>query len=589
MTAKITPIKAIVTIILSACAGAMLCMNTIGIENFLLHILIIIISAVSLKIQQVRLPKARLFKAGSFLLALVWLMGHSFSIDNSLRSIVQSYRHIVKSAVYVVGATFFIYQLCRLLFLLLESSYKKQSDFIKKPFIFLLICWGIPVITCYPANLCNDVWNQLSQYFGFSAFTAHHPPVHTLIIGFFTQVGVWIGDANIGLYFFILAQTLIYALVLSYSFTLLKKLSAPGWLLFLSIITAGLSPYYANRVSLVLKDNLYSVAVLLFITELVYALLDFSGFLKSKKHICLWTLSVLGILLFRNNGKHILYPTVLVLLVILFKKRKVFSRQTVFQSLGLLFLPILFAGAINLAVTNSFGIQKGSIAEALSLPFQQTARCVWEHGSEITSEEQKAIGAVLDYANLATNYSPIISDPVKATFNRQSTTEDLIQYFKIWFKMFFKYPDTYISATVNQNYFLFYPFAENQAIYMEFNDFSEELMAPLKQEVGLHEVTIFDSAKVLLTKWFGLLHHTPIIGLFSNPAFYTLVFLFVVLLAIANKTYKLLIPALPIVLSVVVIILAPVIIGHPRYAFPIIYTLPVLLAYYMYLRRQTLN
>jgi hypothetical protein len=34
---------------------------------------------------------------------------------------------------------------------------------------------------------------------------------------------------------------------------------------------------------------------------------------------------------------------------------------------------------------------------------------------------------------------------------------------------------------------------------------------------------------------------------------------------------------------VIVIILAPVIERHPRYSFPIMYTLPVMLAYYIYL------
>ena len=56
-----------------------------------------------------------------------------------------------------------------------------------------------------------------------------------------------------------------------------------------------------------------------------------------------------------------------------------------------------------------------------------------------------------------------------------------------------------------------------------------------------------------------------------------------VILAFQKKLYRYLIISLPGLLSVVVIILAPVIKRHPRYSFPIMYTLPVMLAYFIFL------
>ena len=97
--------------------------------------------------------------------------------------------------------------------------------------------------------------------------------------------------------------------------------------------------------------------------------------------------------------------------------------------------------------------------------WKRTARTVVEHGDEITQEEKEAIDAVLDYNSLAENYKPHLSDPVKATIRKDADSKVLIRYLVTWFRMFFKYPATYVKATVNQNYLLVYPREENRALY----------------------------------------------------------------------------------------------------------------------------
>lgn len=571
-------------------------------NSVILTVLTVSLTVLGFRMKDCTLPNPFLFKAFSFCIAAVWLMGESFQIDNTLQHIASTHGQRVKSVIYLMGAMYFIEVLLRFFYLCVvgqldisfETSPKGERicAWMKKHLfavvaVLLLLCWAVPVITCYPANLCNDTWIQLSQYWGFSAFTSHHPPAQTLIFGFFTWLGTLVGSANIGLYLFVLVQTLLYAFLIAYSFTLMRRLTAPKWLYILTFGASAFSPYYANRVTMLLKDNLYSLTVLLFTIELIYALLQLEDFLTKKRHLALTILSVLGIILFRNNGKYILYPTIFVLAILLIYKRKSLQKKLVMRGLGLLLCPVLLAGIVSAVINNVYDIESGSIAEALSLPFQQTARCVSLHAGEITGEEASAISAILDYDVLLTQYTPYVSDPVKATFNRDATAEELAEYFKVWFKMFFKYPQTYIEATLNQNYYLIYPFHNNVAIYMRFNDFSEELMAPLKEQVGLEEVTVFASQKNTLIHWNNLMHNLPSISLLSHSAPYTIILLFLSLLAFCRKEYRFLLPALPILLSVVVIILAPVIWGHPRYAFPIIYTVPLLIAYYRYLANET--
>ena len=107
----------------------------------------------------------------------------------------------------------------------------------------------------------------------------------------------------------------------------------------------------------------------------------------------------------------------------------------------------------------------------LSIPFQQTALYVKEHGDEVTEEEQKAINAVLDYDSLAEGYSSWISDPVKDTFKADGS---LKEYFEVWVKQLFKHPETYFQAffnasagyysiSVNNAYFANYFYSDTSA------------------------------------------------------------------------------------------------------------------------------
>ena len=315
MTRKNNPCRLLIDFLFACCSALMLCMNfensnvpgnstteeifinltlSIGDELFVCSILTLCILYISIRLRHLKLPYPSLFAIASMGMGFLWRMSASFQIDNTLQHLFSTRGQLVKSIIYLAGATYLILLSLRIFYYCME--YRKdfgapatskftpiiswcQAHLFISTVFGLLACWAIPVITCYPANLCNDTWIQLSQFWGFSEFTSHHPPAQTLIFGFFTWLGTLIGHANIGLYLFILVQTTLYALIIAYSFVLMKKLSAPKWLFLLTFIAAGFSPYYANRVSMLLKDNLYSISVLLFIIELIYALLNLEDFI----------------------------------------------------------------------------------------------------------------------------------------------------------------------------------------------------------------------------------------------------------------------------------------------------------------------
>lgn len=617
--------KKIIILFLAFCTSLMLCMEFVvkceenefqdvflggGICNLktslsgktvLASLILYTVYQLGCKLREVYLPKDIWFKIFSVILAGIWLMAECFRIDNRLYHAVESFGQIIKSGIYLTGASYFIYLLCQLLFSVLEYGKDIQVSpgkflFLKQEYkmyqmrfcvLFLLLCWSGPILISFPANIGNDAWSQLIQFWR-NYFIDHHPPTSTIIYGFFTWIGKkMFGSVNIGIFLFIVSQTLIYALVISYAVRLMKKLHAPNWLMICYLFTAGFTPYYANYVSLVLKDSLYSIMLLLFMIEFMHAIIDYHSFLNSRMHIVLTICSTAGIILIRKNGRHILYPTLFIVVIILLFLWKKLKKQIAFRGILLLISAVALANAVEFGLEKHLDVQKGSIREALSLPFQQTARYVLCFPDEVTEIEKEAIDAVLDYESLAKNYTPWISDPVKQTFREKATEEELKRYFRVWMQMFFKHPVTYAAATLNQNYFLFYPFIENPSVITSYGSSHEDVYISMSEDFGFTEFEIFKEERKVLKEWYCLLCSLPVIGLLSHPAVYTFILLFLLIYALANRKYRLLLPCVPAFMTFLVIILAPAVQTQARYAFPIIYSVPLLIAYGIYLRRET--
>ncbi len=512
------------------------------------------------------MPRRAVFMVFSFLVSLVWLAAESFRIDDTLGYLTADTGQILKSLIYVMGAAYLIFEIlaafCHLMaledgnILRTEGSgeIRAAGPFLRT-FVGILAVWALPVYVCYPGYMCNDSWTQMLQYWGYNDFTSHHPPVHTVLLGLFSRVGKALGSMNGGLYAFVLFQTIIFAAVLAYTYILMIRMQTPAWLMTLFLLLALFAPHFQSYACTIIKDSLYSIMVLLFVDELICAIRDPGDFISGKRHWILSFFSILGTALFRNNGKHILYPTLALAAVLVLIKRKELGKSVVVRILVLILVSVTFAGILEKGVIRVHDIEPGSIGEALSFPFQQTARTVVEHGDEITQEEKEAIDAVLDYNSLAENYKPQLSDPVKATIRKDADSKALIRYLVTWFRMFFKYPA--YDATLN------------------YEPGRDELMVTVLKETGVSEGTRNPVLKDLIYNLQSILYSLPAAGLLLHHASYVIILLASIILAIQKKLYRYLIISLPGLLSVVVIILA--------YSFPIMYTLPVMLAYFIFL------
>ena len=243
-----------------------------------------------------------LFPLVSGFIALIWLMGEGFRIDNTLRALHSSFGKIVKSCVYFAGITYGMNQLAHFLYGTLEKqgatcledglinrrtwlyrivrAYREHTLLVSFAAVFIL--WLPHLILSYPTNMCWDAYDQLSQFLGIRNYSNHHPIASTLMMGGLVKIGSLV-NGNFGAFFYILVQGIIGAWVLAYTLYLMRELDAPIWLRILSFACYVFVPYYTGYIGMFLKDVPYSFAALLFVSELIYLLNKERGFFQKQK------------------------------------------------------------------------------------------------------------------------------------------------------------------------------------------------------------------------------------------------------------------------------------------------------------------
>ena len=484
-----------------------------------------------------------------------------------------------------------LFMIFRLLIILLfnfldnyKTKDKSKNKFInllnKHPFIIsivvILIMWMPYIISFYPAIFSPDPSFQIKQYFGIPnkysdysilldenvIITNHHPVVHTLLLGTCLKIGNIIGNDNLGLFIYSLIQILILSSVLSFTISYMTKIKVPYKYRIITLLIYSLVPMFPFYSMSAVKDVIFSSFIILYII-LTYHLITNEYLNLKLKHLTIILVLLISIMLFRNNGFHIVLLTFPFL--ILSNKKNLKKLLIVF----ILFLSLNYS--YNNIILPYFKITPSSIREILSIPFQQTARYVKYH--DVDNEEYLIYDKVLDMKDLASRYDPELSDPVKNKYNKYTTPEELKKYFKTWFKDLTKDPVLYVDATVNNIYGYFYPFKTNWYIYYKFDD------RIVKDGFKYHYNSLDKSREIL--SGFGLIYpYIPVIGLISNIGFNTWILFLLVTYLIYKKNKKGIVYLLPSVATILICVASPAN-TYFRYAMPYIFSMPLTIALFI--------
>ncbi len=526
----------------------------------------------------------------SSLFSLFMVLGSSFHCAGDWSLVFGSYKRLALSLILFIGYFVLFYIGIPCIFRFLDSSLlhrwsatqNKTLRFIfnkhplAAPWLIILICWLPFLIAFFPGCVSWDMFGQLKQYFGIWELTSHQPPLSTLLAGLCLQTGRSLGSENLGIFFYTALQTIAFSFSLSFSIFYMGKIKAPYWLRIFALAFFALCPLFPGYAQWVVKDTIFTAAMIFYLIFLIELVRRPENILYRPLRLICFILIILLVSMFRNNGIYIIFLSAPFLLFTLKTKKN--RRIVLSVLLGTLILLTCYSKILLPAV----GVSKGSIAEALSIPLQQTARYVKIHGDEVTPEEKEAIDKILDYDRLAELYNPEISDPVKATFRKDASTEDIKAYFTVWFQGLCKHPETYIQATMHNVYGYFYP---NVCIW-EYNGrgFSTTTAPDEQGDFHFHTLEAFGKVRSLLEKWSIAWNKIPVIGTFYRLGNYTWLIILLACYLFSRKKYRETILLLPYLLLILVCIASPVN-RYVRYFLPIISSLPVVFAALLFMLR----
>lgn len=435
----------------------------------------------------------------------------------------------------------------------------------------LLLMWAGHLACMYPAATNSDTASQIRMVLGLTRFNENHPLLNTAYIGIFLWIGRLLGNANAGLFLCVLSQACFAAAVIGYSQWLMRRLGAPRWLRAGALLVCGLMPVYVYNISVILKDIPYTYAALLLLCEVVRGMfLEEEGYAKSAGFALRWFLAAMLLLTMRNNGMGILAPVTLAWGIRAIRRR---DGRLMLRLAALLLIPMLLVSGLKSVYRQGKDTRTVEVDGALSLMLQQTGRFVREHGDEIPPEEREVLEAVFEYDRISGWYDPIISDPMKLAFRNDAQPEEIRQYLRVWAGQFLRDPLCYVKATFIQNALLFDPQTYNLAIFSSLG-LPEDAMQALGIEESAQQRRVQQQEKYL----HFMLMTLPLAAPLNAVGFYSILLLGVWLIALRKGARGMLPVTLPALATMVMVVLGSTMVNQDRYGFPIVYTMPLVLA-----------
>ena len=461
------------------------------------------------------------------------------------------------STLLILGHGVVFYAALSLIFRLMEAP-ANTGKALKLPWrsgaLILFFCWLPWLLANYPGSFCSDSTNQLEQFFGAFPWSTHHPPLSSVFMGLCVSLGDAVLDRNFGAFLSLLFQSAIAATAFSYMLALLYRsgLSRRLWTVFVLFFA---TPFWGCFVQWFEKDLSYAI---------VFALLMTFLFTAVKEQRCsrsdalrIFAAALLALLL-RKTALYELLPAMLIIGLWLKKAHRLRLCAATLAAL-------LLCSCVNNVLYPALGFNIGSSAEALSIPFQQTARYVNEFPDEVTEAERAAIDAVLVYDELD-QYKPEISDPIK--INYRENGEAMPEYIRHWFSMLLKHPLCYFEAGFMLSYGYLAPVAPNLDAYIS------SVYTRGVTELGIYRV--FDQFPTkLLDSIREMFIQFPLTNLLCTAGLYTWILMACFVQLLRKKKYSELLLFIPGIMNILICIASPLSCST-RYELPLIASIPLI-------------
>lgn len=475
---------------------------------------------------------------------------------------------------------------------LANKIFKGLPDFIEKhigafSFAVIMLCWLPWLIIFYPGSMWFDMCYQLEQYY-FGNYNLH-PVFVTLCMGVCLDIGkhVFLSD-NIGVFIYILLQSVICAFAFSRVIKLFKFLNVPDILSYIALAYYSLSPIFGAYMQIGTKDVVSCGLFVLFTVQIVSLCTKLycrESTLSFREVTTLFVTSTLCSL-YRKETIILCTVTLVVLMIICLKERMMQLLKDIASVVAGMLIAYIFFDVVVIKLLLGATFTAGS-TEAFSIPLQQIARFVY-YESDLIEEEEKDVldnSFYFGYDGIVDNYNPYLSDPIKYNVGK---TESLG---RVWLSLFAKKPLVYFEATA-ANSFGYYSIVPalpstingaptNGTPGSRFEFYINRDADRENQIVMISYAPAFEAWRKRLSSYANNLRNIPVINLIYSLGFYTWggIILILYLLARQKKNrLKRLIAFLPFILSCCVCIASPVN-DCLRYFLPVIANLPIMVGW----------
>lgn len=528
----------------------------------------------------------------SFIASFIFLLCESYYYTNSWDMLFESSSAIMVACIRGLGYGILIYVFLTYISeqqLDLGGRYKINSGTKKWHRIaiwsgIILICWIPYFIMLFPGCFSPDAQDEIAQLYNNRDYcwsikgmvlqdesiilNNHHPVFFTMILKAVLVAGRVLNSYEWVFELFCIFQCVVLAVVFAYSINTMYENGVKTWYRNITLVFFAFNPVFPIYGMTVVKDTLFMACFMLSVT-LLYEIIVSKKWDLTKALI---TSAVFFIMmLLRNNGIYILF-ILGVFVLVLFRKNKYALKR-----LGMMILiPILvFQVGVNGILFPALDITQGSIREILSVPFQQTARYIDEYEDEVTDEEAEAICAILNEGGtideIAERYVPDRADNVKNKYNKYSTGEDLVSYFKVWCKQLIKHPAVYVESFLNMNYGWFsYYSNQDHSTYAGAGDLNlPEIVQGFDNPGGNTKI------RNMVYEWVRAWEKIPVISWTVEFSSYTWGYLLLLVIMIIKKKWKGLLISMGIYVNYLICFLGPV--AYLRYALPMMICFPLII------------
>ena len=433
--------------------------NILGLESILNFFLLLCVYKLQCLAASIAARTKKFALLYAFLLSSGLSLGRILYDTNRISTLFHPLSNLAFFIVSIVTFTIVLGAAVAIVFSYLENSVHltgncpapSKSNRIKTVLLLWLLIfasWIPTYLAYYPGVFCIDIVTQSNQALGLEPYTRFHPPLHTFIWSLCLKFGKFTGTEAI-CYYSVL-QMLFLSFVFAKMIAFLIKRGVKIWYIVLSLLFVSVNPVISMFSFATTKDIYFAG----FFSLALLALFDIiscphQNLLRYPRKWIPFVIFASFACLFRNNAVHAFFLFLFIIVCILPKYRK--------GNFVIFLLPILIFSIVNGPIYDHLGILPGNSREKLSVPLQQIADVVTYETYSLSEETKQEINRYLPYDELADLYNPRFADPVKRTFNTEVYNQSPVSFYKLWLKLFIKYPDNYISSFLTLNLPFWYP------------------------------------------------------------------------------------------------------------------------------------